>query len=118
MFLRLMDYEAVFGVTDALLDGLDDARMPAAPTCSPASGCSARIPGAYERLVDAGLTPVRFALCGPALAIGREPGGPAFVPEGEWELTGAAAETGRVCITSTPRARAGVRVARRRRSAA
>ena len=43
-------------------------------------------PGAYERLAGAGLTPWRVALCGPAIAIGREPGGPAFVPAAEWEL--------------------------------
>ena len=44
-------------------------------------------PGAYERLEAAGLAPHRFVVCGPAIAIGREPGGPAFVADGdEWEL--------------------------------
>jgi hypothetical protein len=85
MFLRLMPYGAVFGVTDALLDGLvalgrepgevfDGVRIVGA------------YPGAYQRLAAAGVTPTRFALCGPAAAIGREPGGPAFVAAEEWEL--------------------------------
>jgi hypothetical protein len=85
MFLRLMEYDAVFGVTPALLDGLDaSGRAPSEVFAS------VRIvggyPGAYERLVEAGLRPSRVALCGPAIAIGREPGGPAFVPDSEWEL--------------------------------
>jgi len=54
-------------------------------------------PGAYERLAAVGLAPVSVALCGPALAIGREPGGPAFVATAEWEL---AADGDRIAITS------------------
>ena len=34
-------------------------------------------PGAYERLAAAGLAPHWFVLCGPAVAIATEPGGPA-----------------------------------------
>jgi hypothetical protein len=41
-------------------------------------------PGAYERLLDGGLTPHRFALVGPAVAVGREPCGPARVDGDEW----------------------------------
>jgi hypothetical protein len=85
MFLRLMDYDAVLGVTPALLDGLEaDGRAPADVFAG------VRIvgahPGAYERLAAAGLAPWRIALCGPAVAIGRESGGPAYVPAAEWEL--------------------------------
>lgn len=85
MFLRLMDYDAVFGVTPALLDGLEaSGRAPADVFAG--VGILGAYPGAYERLDAAGLTAWRVARCGPAIAIGREPGGPAFVPAAEWEL--------------------------------
>jgi hypothetical protein len=59
-------------------------------------------PGAYERLAAAGLTPTRFVACGPALAFGREPGGPAFVAEAEWDLD---ADDDQICVTARqPRA--------------
>jgi hypothetical protein len=85
MFLRLMDYDAVFGVTPALLDGLDASGRVPADVFGRVRIVGA-YPGAYERLVASGLAPSRVALCGPAIAIGREPGGPAYVPESEWEL--------------------------------
>jgi len=85
MFLRLMDYDAVFGVTPALLDGLDASGRAPADVFGGVRIVGA-YPGAYERLVAAGLTPWRVALCGPAIAIGRTPGGPAYVPDDEWEL--------------------------------
>jgi hypothetical protein len=85
MFLRLMPYDAVFGVTDALLDGLTELGHEASTVFADVRIVAAH-PGAYERLDAAGLTPTRFALCGPAVAIGREPGGPAFVAAEEWQL--------------------------------
>jgi hypothetical protein len=85
MFLRLMDYVAVFGVTEALLDGIDAAGHSWADVFAGVRLLGA-YPGAYQRLVAAGLAPVHFVLCGPAIAIGRETGGPAFVPGREWEL--------------------------------
>src|SRR5262249_26373317 len=85
MFLRLMDYDAVFGVTRALLDGLEASGRATADVFASVRVVGAH-PGAYERLVAAGLDPWRVALCGPVLAIGREPAGPAFVPADEWEL--------------------------------
>jgi hypothetical protein len=85
MFLRLMDYDAVFGVTDALLDGLAATAHPPAEVFAGVRLLGAH-PGAYERLHNAGLSPVRVALCGPALAIGGEPDGPAFVLADEWDL--------------------------------
>jgi hypothetical protein len=87
MFLRLMDYDAVFGVTRALLNGLEASDHPLTEVFGGVRLLGAYA-GAYERLVAAGLAPVHFARCGPAVAIGREPGGPAYVPEVEWELTG------------------------------
>jgi hypothetical protein len=85
MFLRLMEYDAVFGVTDALLDGLEGSDHPPAQVFAGVRLLGAH-PGAYERLVAIGLAPVHFAVCGPAIAIGREPGGPAFVASADWEL--------------------------------
>jgi hypothetical protein len=85
MFTRLMPYRAVLGVTPALLDGLDEMGLAYADTFAGVAVIGAR-PGAYERLADAGCAPHHFVLCGPAVAIGRAPGGPAFVNEDEWEL--------------------------------
>jgi hypothetical protein len=85
MFTRLMDYEAVIGVTHALLDGLEASGRAPADVFAGVRILGA-YPGAYERLEATGLAPWRVALCGPALAIGREPGGPAYVPGSEWEL--------------------------------
>jgi hypothetical protein len=96
MFLRLMNYDAVFGVTEAILDGLEGSGQAPADVFGGVRIVGAH-PGAYERLVEAGPAPVRVALCGPALAIAREPGGPAFVLADEWELDEA---DGRIEITS------------------
>ena len=85
MFLRLMDYDAVFGVTEPLLDGLDALGRAPADVFAGVRVLGAH-PGAYERLAAVGLAPVHVALCGPALAIGRETDGPAFVAGAEWEL--------------------------------
>ena len=54
MFLRLMDYDAVFGVTDALLDGLEARDRAPADVFAGVRMLGAH-PGAYERLVAAGL---------------------------------------------------------------
>jgi hypothetical protein len=106
MFLRLMEYDAVFGVTDDLLDGLDALDRPPGEVFAGVRLLGAH-PGAYERLVALGLAPVRFALCGPAVAIGREPGGPAGVLPEEWELSAAGEH---VAITSrAPRAQPFIR---------
>jgi hypothetical protein len=85
MFLRLMDYDAVLGVTSSLLDGLEASGRAPADVFGGVRILGAH-PGAYERLRAAGLAPWRVALCGPAIAIGREPRGPAHVPPAEWEL--------------------------------
>ena len=96
MFLRLMEYDAVFGVTEELLDGLEASGHPWADVFAGVRLLGAS-PGAYERLMVAGLAPVHFVLCGPAIAIGREPDGPAFVAGAEWEL---GAEGDHLAITS------------------
>jgi hypothetical protein len=106
MFLRLMRYDAVFGITDAILDGLDEMGRPYAEVFAGVPLLGA-LPGAYERLEAGGLAPARFVLCGPALALGREPGGPAFAVADEWEL---ATDGDRVCVTARrPRAQDFVR---------
>jgi hypothetical protein len=107
MFLRLMEYDAVFGVTPVLLDGLEASGRAPADVFGGVRIVGA-YPGAYERLVAAGSAPGRVALCGPAIAIGRAPGGPAYVPEREWELVDLG--RGRVGITSRqPRATSFIR---------
>jgi hypothetical protein len=85
MFTRLMEYRAVLGVTPALLDGLDELGVSYPDAFAGVAVVGAR-PGAYERLAGAGCAPHHFVLCGPAVAIAREPGGPAFVNDDEWEL--------------------------------
>lgn len=101
MFLRLMEYEAVFGVTEPILDGFDEMgrRYEEVFAGVPIIGA---VPGAYERLEEAGLVPTRFVLCGPAVAVGRAPKCPALVAGDEWELVSL---DGHICVTAR-RARA------------
>jgi hypothetical protein len=80
-----MPYGAVFGINDAVLDGLAELERDPAEVFAGVRVLGAH-PGAYERLAASGLTPTRFALCGPAVAVGRAPGGPACVAAEEWEL--------------------------------
>jgi hypothetical protein len=106
MFTRLMDYDAVLGVTNDLVDGLEASDRAPTDVFSRVRILGAH-PGAYERLAADGLTPWRVALCGPALAIGREPGGPAYMPTAEWELVDLG---GRIGITARrPRATSFIR---------
>lgn len=85
MFLRKLGLHGVFGVNEEILDGLDDLGHDYAEIFGGVEVIAA-YPGAYERLVAAGLTPYRFVLCGPAVAIASEPGGPARVDATEWAL--------------------------------
>lgn len=85
MFLRRLPFHAVFGVDDAVLDGLDELGRPYAEVFADVPVVGAR-PGAYERLEGAGLTPHLFVLAGPAVAIAARAGGPAVVDADEWEL--------------------------------
>ena len=103
MFCRLLDYRAVCGVTSALLDGLDALGVEYRDTFRRVGVLAAR-PGAYERLRDAGLSPYHFVLVGPAVAIGRSPGGPAALDAEEWR---AEEDDGHIAVTSLrPRATA------------
>jgi hypothetical protein len=102
MFTRDLEYRAVLGISTEVLDGLDDLGLDYAATLGSVPVIGAR-PGAYERLVDAELSPHRFVLVGPAVAVGTEPGGPAALDPDEWEL--ATDADGRVTVTSMrPRA--------------
>jgi hypothetical protein len=85
MFLRLMEFDAVFGVTEAILDGLDEIDK-SYDELFAGVRIVAAFPGAYERLQRAEVRPTRFALCGPAIAIGREPESPALVAADEWSV--------------------------------
>jgi hypothetical protein len=85
MFTRLLDYRAVLGVTPQILDGLDALGTPYADVFGAVPVVGAR-PGAYERLMAAGVAAHHFVLVGPAVAIGVEPDGPAVVDGDEWAL--------------------------------
>lgn len=96
MFLRRLEYRAVMGVNEAVLDGFDELGRPYAEVFGAVPVVGAR-PGAYERLRAVGLTPHWFVLCGPAVAIAVEPGGPARVDSAEWKLD---EQDGRILVTS------------------
>jgi hypothetical protein len=83
MFTRLMDYHAVMGVNAAILEGLDTLGRDCHDVFGGVSVVGAR-PDAYDRVLAAGLRPQHFVLVGPAVAIAREPGGPAVVDGEEW----------------------------------
>ena len=101
MFTRRLSYQAVMGVNEAILDGLDELDRSYIDVFGDVAVVGAR-PGAYERLEAAGLTPHWFVLCGPAVAIGATPGGPALVDADEWSLD---VEGDRILVTShLPRA--------------
>lgn len=85
MFLRRLDYHAVMGINDALLDGLSKLGLSHADVFGDVAVLGAR-PGAYERLGAAGLDPHWFVLCGPAVAISAAAGEPALVDSDEWTL--------------------------------
>ncbi len=85
MFCRLIDYRAVMGVTGAILDGLDEMGLAYADVFGAVAVLGAR-PDAYHRLTTAGLAPQHFALVGPAVAVAREPAGPALVDDAEWAV--------------------------------
>ncbi len=85
MFLRLLPYRAVFGLNDAVLDGLEELGIDLR-ACFGDVAIVGALPGAYERLAELGLPATRFAVCGPALAIGRRPGAPALVETDEWHV--------------------------------
>lgn len=83
MFLRTLEYRAVLGVNEAMLDGDEGALIDllrAVPVV-------AARPGAFERLTEAGLTPHRWLDVGPVLALEDAPGaGACFDPE-RWTVT-------------------------------
>ena len=94
---ELLDFEAVLGVTPGLVAGLGELGRDPADVFAGVRVVGAH-PGAYERLAAAGLDPWWFVLCGPAVALSREPGGPATVDPDEWaveERDGRIAVTGR-----------------------
>jgi acyl-coenzyme A synthetase/AMP-(fatty) acid ligase len=84
MFLRRTEPTCVFGIDERVLDGLE--QLEGYDGLEETSGVGALLgrvrtvvarPGAYERLAAAGLAPYRLEIDGPAVALAREPGGPA-----------------------------------------
>jgi hypothetical protein len=96
VLLRHLDFRAVIGVNEAVLDGCDE-RGAAYDELFAGVGVVAARPRAYERLERAGISPTRFECVGPAVAIARAPGEPAFVDADEWQLD---EHDGRVLVTS------------------
>ena len=105
MFTRLLDYRAALGITPEILDGLDTLGHHYADVFGGIAVVGTR-PGAYERLEAAGLTPHRFVLCGPAVAVSDAPGAPARVAPGEWELD---TDGDRIVVSNQQEARHDVR---------
>jgi hypothetical protein len=102
MFLRLLHYDAVVGVSAELLDGLEGLDLDPAAVFADVRVLAAR-PAAAARLRAGGLPTHDLVLCGPAVAIARAPDAAARVDADEWEL-GADGEV--VVVTSLrPRAR-------------
>ena len=85
MFCRLIEYRAVMFVNGAILDGLDELGLSYRDVFGAVPVVGAR-PDAYDRLLAAGLAPRHAALVGPAVAIAREPAGPAYVDVDEWDV--------------------------------
>ncbi len=101
MFLRLMEFDAVFGITEGLLDGIDESGRAYDDLFAGVRVVAAH-PGAYERLERAGIAATRFVLCAPAVAIGRAPGAPARVAADEWSVD---VDDGRIVVSARqPRA--------------
>lgn len=94
LLLRTLAHDAVVGVTDELVGGL--GALGAMDHLLAVPVVAAR-PGAWAALGAAGRVVHRMALVGPALALGREPGGPATCDPGEWAL---GTDGGQVTVTS------------------
>jgi hypothetical protein len=82
MFLRTLEYRAVLGVTEAMLD--EDGELVDLLRAVPV--VAAR-PGAYARLADAGLIPHRWLDVGPVLALEDAPGAGAWFDPERWTVT-------------------------------
>jgi hypothetical protein len=92
-FCRLLDYDAVLGVSGPILDGLGELGLDPGEVFAGVPLVAAR-PDALGRLEGA----VPMALLGPALAIAAEPGEPTRVDGEEWVLD--VDGEGRVLVTS------------------
>jgi hypothetical protein len=85
MFTRLIGYDAVIGVTAAILDGLEGLGHDLGDVFAGVAVLGAW-PDAYGRLHAADMKPRHFALVGPAVALAREPGASALVDGDEWTI--------------------------------
>ncbi len=96
MFLRTLRYDMALGVSDAVIDGLEQLGLDIGAAFADVAVIVAR-GQAYDRLEDAGLRPSRIILLGPATAIARAPGAPAEVDP---ELWGLDTVDGEIVVTS------------------
>jgi hypothetical protein len=101
MYLRRFHLQAAIGIAPATLDGLAQSGLDPIEVIGRARVVAA-LPGAYERLVAAGLKPWRIVPLGPACAYEAPDGAGARYNAGEWELESRA---GRIFLSASPRRR-------------
>lgn len=102
MFIRAMHYDAVVGVNNDVLDGLDDLGTAYDEVFGPVGIVAARA-GAHERLREAGLDPRWWLHVGPTIAVECRARAGAHVDGDEWSVQASAG--GEVLVTAR-RARA------------
>ena len=106
MFLRTLRYRIVLGLTDGVLDGMEQAGHDAAALLAGVPVVVGRGPAA-DRLAAMGVPAHRLELLGPAVALAPEAGAP---PEVDPELWSLEAVDGQIHVTSlTERAQPFVR---------
>jgi len=90
MFMRRLPIKVAFGITDAILDGMDALKLDAAKAFAPAEVICAR-DGAATRLQDLGFAPWRMVTFGPAFGF-VSPEGETFYDTAEWLIEEARGE--------------------------
>jgi hypothetical protein len=103
-YCRLLDYDAVLGLTGALLDGIDQLGLTYEEVFGRVGLVGARPEAAARLRADGAVQPTAMALVGPAIALADGPGEAATVDTDEWEI-GVEEGSGRLWVTALrPRA--------------
>lgn len=90
MFMRRLPVKVAFGITDAILDGMDALKLDAKTAFTPAGLICAR-DGAADRLKALGFSPWQMVSFGPAFGF-VSPSGETFYDNDEWLLEEAGGE--------------------------
>lgn len=90
MFMRRLPVKVAFGITEAILDGMNALNLDAARAFAPAGVICAR-DRAADRLVELGFQPWRMVTLGPAFGF-VAPDGQTFYDTDEWLLEEASGE--------------------------